>query len=121
LLEQRKFKKKTHLVGQKKPNAWGLYDMSGNVWEWCMDWYSGDYYNNSPATNPKGPSSGKYRVLRGGSWLNYDNYFRPANHFSNNPDLRTNGRYIRSASRESRIHTYRSYVDGFRVVVSEGD
>ncbi len=59
---------KTHPVGTKSPNELGIYDMSGNVCEWCQDWFDANYYSNSPLSNPKGPSSGAYRVLRGGSW-----------------------------------------------------
>jgi len=57
-----------HEVGQKRPNSFGLYDILGNVWEWVNDWYDEKYYQNSPATDPQGPASGRYRVLRGGSW-----------------------------------------------------
>jgi formylglycine-generating enzyme required for sulfatase activity len=61
---------KTHPVGEKKANEWGLYDMHGNVREWCGDWYA-EKYGAGAAKNPRGPSSGKYRVLRGGSWIDY--------------------------------------------------
>ena len=57
-----------HPVGQKKPNPWGLYDIVGNVWEWCNDFYQVDYYQNSPRENPRGPDTGKEKVLRGGAW-----------------------------------------------------
>ena len=59
---------RTHAVGTKSPNELGIYDMSGNVREWCQDWYSDSYYGSSPRTNPTGPNSGSYRVRRGGSW-----------------------------------------------------
>jgi formylglycine-generating enzyme required for sulfatase activity len=60
---------RTHPVGEKKPNAWGLYDMHGNVGEWCADWCDWGYYANSPVDDPTGPSGGSSRVFRGGWWL----------------------------------------------------
>ncbi|MCU0645135.1 MAG: formylglycine-generating enzyme family protein, partial [bacterium] len=76
---------KTHPVGTKKPNALGLYDMSGNVWEWCSDWYDENYYKNSPRNNPKGPAAGTYRLLRGGSWDSDEWFCRSSNRDRNYP------------------------------------
>jgi len=92
---------KTNGVGQKKPNAWGLCDMHGNVWEWVQDYFSDKYYSESPAVDPQGPATGGDRVLRGGCWND-----GPA--------------HCRSARRYGHNHGYRGAIFGFRVVVGCG-
>ena len=80
----------TYPVGQKKPNAWGLYDMHGNVWEWCQDWYDEDYYTESPTSDPTGPNSGSNRVYRGGGWIDDAQDCRSASRNWHSPDYRIN-------------------------------
>lgn len=92
---------KTHPVGAKQANSWGLYDMHGNVWEWCRDWYGGDYYAEcqikGTVQDPVGPQEGSYRILRGGGWF-------------------YGSRTCRSATRDGRDPAYRFAFIGFRLV-----
>jgi formylglycine-generating enzyme required for sulfatase activity len=89
------YREKTVEVGSFSPNAWGLYDMHGNVWEWCQDWY-GRKYPKGPVADPMGPSFGAISVLRGGSWF-------------------SGARHLRSAYRRWDTPDYRSDAIGFRV------
>jgi formylglycine-generating enzyme required for sulfatase activity len=84
---------RTHQVGMKLPNGLGLYDMSGNVWEWCWDWYGS--YSSTSQTNPIGASSGSYRVLRGGCWGTDGQYLRSAYRSYNTPSNRGSSRGFR--------------------------
>ena len=77
----------THAVGTKPANPWGLYDASGNVWQWVSDWYS-DKLSSSNQTDPVGSASGSFRVLRGGSWLSFARYLRSGYRFYGVPGVR---------------------------------
>ncbi len=82
--------KRTSPVGSYPPNAWGLYDMHGNVWEWCHDWFDREYYAGSPSVDPEGPEDGTERVLRGGSYYYIGSSCRSAIRLDREPEARSN-------------------------------
>ena len=92
----------THRVGGKLPNPWGLYDLHGNVWEWCRDWCDG--YPGGMVVDPQGPIEGSYRVIRGGEWS----------------DWGYDARSCRSAGRLNNHPVYRFQFIGFRAVLAPG-
>jgi formylglycine-generating enzyme required for sulfatase activity len=87
---------KTHPIGAKKPNAWGLHDMHGNVWEWCQDWFDGQFYGHAPPKDPINKQPGVERVIRGGSWF-------------------LEAHTLRAAYRSGNLPTFKSQYAGFRL------
>lgn len=83
------YKGDSHEVGQKKPNAWGLLDVHGNVWEWVQDWYDSKSYTETPQTNPMGAETGQYKIYRGGSWVAQASLLRAATRYSGLPMIRS--------------------------------
>jgi len=88
---------RTTPVGSYPPNGYGLYDMAGNTWEWCADWFEEGYYARSPSENPQGPEEGANKVLKGGSWHRDATSLRCSNHYRNAPKHKVNSIGFRCA------------------------
>ena len=80
-----------HPVGGKIPNAWGLYDMTGNVWEWCSNWYDANFYDSGSSLNPQGPDNGEERISRGGTWTSISSHLRISHRSRVDPGFKGNG------------------------------
>jgi sulfatase modifying factor 1 len=116
---------KTHPVGQLEPNAWGLYDMGGNVFEWVWDWHMPDFYAESPSQDPLGPEEGNHRVYRGGAWSSEPELVRTSDRSINVPNevegTPCGGQFCWPESEDGTKWHYHSPDLGFRVVRTADD
>jgi formylglycine-generating enzyme required for sulfatase activity len=96
--DERPYLERTCKVGSYPPNAFGLFDMHGNVWEWCADWLDKDYYARSPRRDPPGPSAGSRRVIRGGGWYYGGRFCRSAARYGGRPSFRSHDLGFRAAA-----------------------
>ena len=103
-----------HPVGQKRPNAWGLFDMQGNAWQWCNDWFDGKYYSTSPSDDPPGPADAEHDPANAEKQS-------PPSRVPHGADAHHNARYYRSSLRHGYSHVWRTDETGFRVAHVQTD